>query len=121
MNPTRSRAYCLLTIIAIFALSPVSHMRAGPDPTDKTVEAAPDRDDRFQFAYETAINLGINNPNNYIINPQIFELRWQPWHAEQFFPHAVRVSSANGKSPRRRCRSSRGRNIIISGSAWARV
>ncbi len=85
MIPSRSRALCLSTFVAIFSLCPGVRLHAGPTPPDKTVEAAPEQDDRFQFAYETAVNLGINNPNNYIINPQIFELRWQPWHAEQFF------------------------------------
>ena len=85
MNPSRWRALRLLILVAFLAAGPGPRLHAGPIPPDKTVEAAPERDDRFQFAYETAVNLGINNPNNYIINPQIFELRWQPWHAEQFF------------------------------------
>ena len=72
-------------------------------------------------AYETAVNLGINNPNNYIINPQIFELRWQPYHAEQFFPHAVRFHPPMGDHGGGGCRSCKDRNIIISGSAWARA
>ena len=42
-------------------------------------------DDRFQFAFETAICFDLNNPNNYIINPYLLILRWQPTHTEQFF------------------------------------
>ena len=85
MSPSRARALCLLTCLALVIPGPCALLHAGPDVTDKAVEVVPDRDDRFQFAYETAVNLGINNPNNYIINPQIFELRWQPWKAEPFF------------------------------------
>lgn len=43
------------------------------------------RDDRFQFADETAINFGVNNPNHYVINPHFFSVRWQPKAAESFF------------------------------------
>ena len=84
MIPSRQWALYLLIFVAILVPCSGTRLFAGPPP-DKDVVAAPDLDDRFQFAYETAVNLGINNPNNYIINPQIFELRYQPFHTEQFF------------------------------------
>lgn len=55
------------------------------DPTPPPLATPPPHDDRFTFAYETAVNFGINNPNHYVINPHILSLRWQPYHTEQFF------------------------------------
>ena len=85
MIPSRLRAFCLSSCFLFLALCPGPRCHAGPPTSDKAVEVVPPPDDRFQFSYETAINLGINNPNNYIINPQIFEVRFQPRKAEQFF------------------------------------
>ena len=85
MISPRLRVICLSFCLTFLTPCPGTFLRAGPPTPDKDMVVSSDHDDRFQFAYETAINLGINNPNNYIINPQIFELRWQPWKAEQFF------------------------------------
>ena len=82
MLPMRFRA---LYPLAWLVLSVAGSVHAGPPaPGENVITPAP-RDDRFTFSYETSVNLGIDNPNNYIINPQIFELRWQPRHTESFF------------------------------------
>ncbi len=80
MNASRLWLWLLASIFCMAAA-----LRAGPPTPDKSMVTNPDRDDRFSFAYETSINLGIDNPNNYIINPQILEVRWQPFHAKPFF------------------------------------
>ena len=58
--------------------------RAGDVPPAQLIVPEP-RDDRFQFAYETAVCFDLNNPNHYVINPHLLILRWQPFHTEQFF------------------------------------
>jgi hypothetical protein len=40
---------------------------------------------RFDFAFETGVTFGIDNPNHYIVTPEILTLRWQPKPPEQFF------------------------------------
>ena len=82
------RGFLLAGLLTGGLLSP-PHARAGdvaaPAPTPASLLPAEHDDDRFQFSYETAICFDLNNPNNYIINPHLLILRWQPTHTEQFF------------------------------------
>jgi hypothetical protein len=41
--------------------------------------------DHFALAFETGVTFGIDNPNHYIVTPQLLTLRWQPKPPEQFF------------------------------------
>ncbi len=73
-----------LLLATVLILTPPSRAGdAAPSPTPAPLVAS--HEDRFQFAYETAVNFGINNPNDYIINPSFFSLRWQPRKTQQFF------------------------------------
>ena len=61
-------------------------VRAGDaTPPAPLIRAPDDNDNRFEFAYESAVNFDLNNPNHYVINPHIILVRWQPYHTEQFF------------------------------------
>ena len=89
----------LLVCSSTLVLCTTAGLRAGPLLSDKdagTNRSSPCKTGTtvFTFAYETSINLGIDNPNNYIINPQIFEVRWRPFHAKPVLQHAVRVRPA---------------------------
>lgn len=59
-------------------------LRAGENPPPPAPVPAPDWD-RFEFAFESGVMFGLNNPNNYITTPEIISLRWQRKAPEQFF------------------------------------
>lgn len=85
MNPLRVSAVCVFSLFSIFSAG-VAPGRAGEPTPPAALTRVPDPDDdRFEFAYESAVNFDLNNPNHYIINPQIALVRWQPYHTEQFF------------------------------------
>ncbi len=85
MNPFRFPVVCAWVLPTIFCLV-ASPARAGEPPPPAPLTHAPnDDDDRFEFAYESAVNFDLNNPNHYVINPHILLVRWQPYRTEPFF------------------------------------
>jgi hypothetical protein len=75
-------------LLACLLSGPV--LRAGenppPAPTPPPVTPPPQPAwSRFEFAFETGVTFGIDNPNHYITTPQLLTLRWQPKPPEQFF------------------------------------
>jgi hypothetical protein len=84
-SPRRRVRRCLLAALVagglFFGLG--GSARAGKDaPPEPEPEVAWSR---WEFAQETAVTFGVNNPNDYVVAPQIFTLRWQPTAPEQFF------------------------------------
>ena len=85
MNLLRLTKFCAATLSITFLVSPLSVRAGAPASPAPLTHASDDEDDRFEFAYESAVTFDLNNPNHYITNPHILLVRWQPYHTEQFF------------------------------------
>ena len=84
LAPGRPHLWCLFAIsVAGFLFGSVVRAGETPLPPPPPVPA-PDRDP-FEFAVESGVLFGLDNPNHYVTAPEILTLRWQRKPPEQFF------------------------------------
>ncbi len=79
-----SSSWLLAAVLACFLCAIAARAGENAPPPPAPVPEPPEWN-RFEFAFETGVLFGLNNPNHYITTPEILSLRWQRKPPEQFF------------------------------------